>query len=215
MGKEGVDGSVYVEHGANKVMVSISGPCEAKTKHEQGTIQCNYTTANFAKTQHKVESGRSKQVTELETHIVNIFKEIVILELFQNSTINIDIDVISADGGIKCTAINAVSLALLDAGIPMKDFVVACSAIYLQRTVLIDANHDEERGKGPLLTIAMTPRDGKVIHMNMVSRVPVPIFNNMLDMAVEGCRIFEDYMKTESRSRTLAMLETQGKLSTR
>jgi ribonuclease PH len=36
-----------------------------------------------------------------------------------------------------CPAINAATLALMHAGVGMKDFVVACSAGYLERTPLL------------------------------------------------------------------------------
>ena len=39
--------------------------------------------------------------------------------------------VLQADGGTRCAAINAALLALADAGIPMRDMVAACAAGYL------------------------------------------------------------------------------------
>ena len=39
--------------------------------------------------------------------------------------------------GNRCASINAGTLALIDAGIPMKDFVCACSATYLEDTPLL------------------------------------------------------------------------------
>ena len=39
--------------------------------------------------------------------------------------------------GNRCASINAGTLALIDAGIPMKDFVCACSATYLDDTPML------------------------------------------------------------------------------
>ena len=39
--------------------------------------------------------------------------------------------------GALGASINAVSLALMDAGVPMKDFVVACTAGYLEQATLV------------------------------------------------------------------------------
>ena len=39
--------------------------------------------------------------------------------------------------GNRCASINAGTLALIDAGIPMKDFVCACSATFLEDTPLL------------------------------------------------------------------------------
>ncbi len=41
------------------------------------------------------------------------------------------LQVLQADGGTRCAAINAALLALADAGIPMRDMVAACAAGYL------------------------------------------------------------------------------------
>ena len=39
--------------------------------------------------------------------------------------------------GNKCVCINAATMALIDAGVPMRDFVCACSAGYLEDTPLL------------------------------------------------------------------------------
>lgn len=39
--------------------------------------------------------------------------------------------------GNRCASINAATMALIDAGIPMKDFVCACSASYIEDTPLL------------------------------------------------------------------------------
>ena len=55
-----------------------------------------------------------------------------LLPVFFLLQIDISIQVIQSDGGLLSVAINAVTLALIDAGIPMKDFVVACAAAYVE-----------------------------------------------------------------------------------
>ena len=39
--------------------------------------------------------------------------------------------------GNKCVCVNAATMALIDAGVPMKDFVCACSAGYIEDTPLL------------------------------------------------------------------------------
>ena len=46
--------------------------------------------------------------------------------------------VLQADGGYRSAAFNAVSLALMDAGIAMKDFLVATTAGLLQNVAVLD-----------------------------------------------------------------------------
>ena len=46
------------------------------------------------------------------------------------------------------SALNAVTLALIDAGLPMRDFVTACEAGYIDGHVLVDLNALEASGLG-------------------------------------------------------------------
>lgn len=57
--------------------------------------------------------------------------------------------VLQADGGTRCAAINAAVLALAAAGVPLRDLVAGCAAGYLDGTALLDLNYTEVReGKG-------------------------------------------------------------------
>jgi exosome complex component RRP41 len=47
------------------------------------------------------------------------------LELYPRSEINITVHVLESDGSIICSMINAVTLALMDAGIAMSDMYVS------------------------------------------------------------------------------------------
>jgi hypothetical protein len=47
------------------------------------------------------------------------------------------------------SALNAVTLALIDAGLPMRDFVTACEASYIDGHVLVDPNALEASGSFP------------------------------------------------------------------
>jgi len=51
--------------------------------------------------------------------------------------VDLMIPLVKADGGTRTAGINAVTLALIDAGIPMRDFVVACAAGLADNTPLM------------------------------------------------------------------------------
>lgn len=54
-------------------------------------------------------------------------------------------------------------MALIDAGIPLTEYVVACTASLANGDVpLVDISHLEETSGGPNLTIAALPLSGKV-----------------------------------------------------
>jgi exosome complex component RRP41 len=47
--------------------------------------------------------------------------------LYARSELTICVQILQSDGGNAMAAINAASLALIDAGVAMKDYVVACA----------------------------------------------------------------------------------------
>jgi ribonuclease PH len=49
----------------------------------------------------------------------------------------------------RACAVNAVTLALIDAGLPMRDFVTACEAGFIDGHVLLDLNDLESSARGP------------------------------------------------------------------
>lgn len=53
-------------------------------------------------------------------------------------------------------------MALVDAGIPMLDYVCACSAGCIDKEPVLDLNNLEESADTPELTVAILPRTGKV-----------------------------------------------------
>ena len=53
-------------------------------------------------------------------------------------------------------------LALVDAGIPLKDTVVSCTASLVKNVPLVDVNHVEQSGGSPELVVSILPQSGEV-----------------------------------------------------
>ena len=97
--------------------------------------------------------------------------------------------VLQADGGNYCAAVNAATLALIDAGIPLKDYVTACTAGYINDRVLVDVNnHESNIGNGSELTLAVMPKYGEIILLEMAQRFHVDHLEKVMDSAMEGCQ---------------------------
>lgn len=66
---------------------------------------------------------------------------------------------------------NAATLALIDAGIPLRAYACACSASMAWRNgepePLVDVGHVEEAAGGVVLTVASLPSTGKFRHMQV------------------------------------------------
>jgi exosome complex component RRP41 len=76
----------------------------------------------------------------------SVFEKVIFLDKYPKSQIDLQVFVLQSDGGYRSAAFNAVSLALMDAGIAMKDFVVATTAGLLNGNVAVmDLIFDEEK----------------------------------------------------------------------
>ena len=64
---------------------------------------------------------------EMELFLEGIFGTVIDRSLHPRSLIDIHLQILQLDGGLLHAAINATTLALIDAGIAMTDYVAACS----------------------------------------------------------------------------------------
>ena len=98
------------------------------------------------------------------------------------------IQVLQADGGIQCAGMNAATLATIDAGIPLSDYVCACTATYLEETPILDVNNTEEIARGPDMDMGILPNSGKICMMQLTSRLHRDDFEKVLWCAMKGCK---------------------------
>lgn len=134
---ESCDGSAFYRIGLTKVMALIDGPKQAKDKSE-GVIRCFYRSAHFSSSgeRRKLTKG-DKRSSEFESTIQGIYEDVIRMEEISHSDIDIHVVVLQDDGSVESAAINAISLALVNAGIPMKDLVISCSAGRFNHTSLL------------------------------------------------------------------------------
>lgn len=108
------------------------------------------------------------------------------------------------DGGLLQTCINATTLALANAGIPLLDFVCAVTGGVHSATPLLDLTTLEENDI-PNLTVAMMPRTGKITLLTMETRLHVDRFEEIFRIATSAGSVIHKEMKAaiKDRSRTL------------
>jgi ribonuclease PH len=67
----------------------------------------------------------------LERRLEAVFRQAVLLEAHPRALTTITVQVCGDDGGLASTAVNACSLALMDAGVPLRFFPRACDVALL------------------------------------------------------------------------------------
>ncbi|CAO3640761.1 unnamed protein product [Cunninghamella echinulata] len=129
-----------------------------------------------------------KRNIELSHCIQHTFEPIIQTQQFPRSQIDIYIQLFQHDGSMLQTCINTTTLALIDAGIPMADFICACSAGCIDnKTAILDLNNIEENSDTPELTLAILPRSGKVNLIELESRLHIEHLESVTELAKEGC----------------------------
>ncbi|EON95831.1 putative exosome complex exonuclease rrp41 protein [Phaeoacremonium minimum UCRPA7] len=200
------DGSSYLEMGNTKVMCVVNGPTEprrggagggggASEQTKEAQVIVSIVVAGFSSVDRKRRGRGDKRIQEMQTTISRALSSTLHTHLFPHSTINVSLHVLSQDGSLLAALINASALAAIDAGIPMTDYVAACTAGSTSSYAandeaadpLLDLNQQEEQ-ELPSLTVATLGESDKVVVLVCESRVQVARLEGMLAVGVDGCK---------------------------
>ncbi len=118
--------------------------------------------------------------------------------LFAQSSVTFALHVLSQDGSLLAALVNAATLAAVDAGVPMTDYAVACTAgSTASHTAadddgtaadpLLDLNLQEEP-ELPGLPVATLGASDRVAVLVCETRVHADRLEGMLAVAVDGCK---------------------------
>jgi exosome complex component RRP41 len=129
--------------------------------------------------------------------------------LYPRSQIDIFIFVLQQDGGLLQACVNATTLALMNAGVPLQDFVCAVSAGVYTTEPLLDLTALEE-GDIPHATVALLPRSGALTLVNMETRLHVDRFEQILRIASEAGHVVHAEMRKHIRARTRNLVDAMG-----
>jgi len=204
------DGSAYVEHGKNKILVGVFGPREMHPKHlsqpDRMVIRCRYHMAPFS-VQERKSPAPSRREVELSKVIRESLEPSVFVDLYPRTGIDVFIEVLQADGGTRCASITAASLAIADAGIPLRDLVVACAAGKVEDTVVLDLMDTEDKVGAADVPVAFMPNLNAVTLLQMDGVLTPEEFEKAVNMAVEGCKKIYQMQKEALRTKYMTVKE--------
>jgi exosome complex component RRP41 len=207
---ENADGSAYIEQGKNKILAAVYGPSEVHPRHlaksDRGILRCRYHMAPFS-VQERKSPAPSRREVELSMVIRKAIEPALFLEKYPKTSIDLYIEVLQADGGTRCAGINVASLALADAGIPMKDIVVACAAGKVDEHIVLDLNDIEDKEGKADVPIAYLPSFNNVSLLQMDGLLNLQEFKQVLELAVEGCKQISVIQKESLKAKYLATIK--------
>jgi exosome complex component RRP41 len=198
------DGSAYLEQGRNKVLVGVYGPKEAHPRHiaqqDRAVIQCRYHMAPFSVDERK-SPAPSRRDIELSKVIREALEPAVFLEYYPKTSIQVYIEILQADGGTRCAGITTAALALADAGIPMRDLVVACAAGKADGKIALDLMDTEDKIGDADVPVAYMPNLDAVTLLQMDGNLTPDEFEKAIGMAIDGCKQIYALQKEALKSK--------------
>jgi exosome complex component RRP41 len=192
------EGSCYLEWGGNKVLVAVYGPREAVPRHTQNPLRAivnaKYNMAAFSVDDRK-RPGPDRRSREISKVTSEALENVILVEKYPRASIDVNIEVLEAEAGTRCAGLTAAAVALVDAGIPMKDIPVACAAGKIEGKIVLDLGKEEDNFGEADLPIAIAPRTGEILLLQMDGHLTNDEFNEALDLAIKGCKIVSEIQK--------------------
>ncbi len=185
------NGSAEVSFGKTTALASVHGPRPLFPRHlqesQKGILRVRYNMAPFSVVDRK-SPGPDRRSVEISKVIRLALGSALFLDDYPKVTVDGFVEIIQADGSTRVTGINALSLALATAGIPMKDLVTACSVGKINGTLVVDLNGDEDQNSEADVGFAMMPNKDLVTLLQMDGLLTKEELIKLLDTAKETCK---------------------------
>ncbi len=192
------DGSASIRQGKTYILAAVYGPRELHPKHltlnDRAYLRVVYRMATFSVPDRK-RPAPSRREREISMVIANALKPALFLEEFPKTVVDVFIQVIQADGGTRCAAINAASLALADAGIPMKTLVPAVAVGKADGKLLVDLGDEEDKyGQGDI-PMAILPNTDEIVLLQQDGFFSREELLEAMQMGISSCKYIHELQK--------------------
>jgi exosome complex component RRP41 len=198
------NGSAYIEFGENKILAGVFGPRDVHPKHlantDRGILRCRYHMQPFSVGERK-NPAPSRREIEISKVIKEALEPAVMLESFPRTVVDVFIEILQADGGSRCAALDAAAVALADAGIPMRDMVSACAAGKVANTIVLDINNEEDQEGQADMPVAYMPNMGKITLIQLDGVLTPQEYEKCVNTAIGGCKLVYEFQKKALRDK--------------
>jgi len=202
------NGSSSYSIGNTKVFAAVYGPHEITKKKNRTTdktvINCEYSSACFSSNERKTSTKSDRKSIEVSKNLQCLVEHLIVQDTFPGSQVDVYIEVIQDDGGAYAACINAMTLALVDAGLPIRDYLIATTATITQDIKMLDLN-SQERGNHPELTIGVLSKNKEVVVLEQSSLLPLVYLPEVIQFGIQGCDGVFQYIENAVRTKFVAM----------
>ncbi len=206
MAKVGVvpnaDGSAIFGFGDTIAIAAVYGPKQLHPQHMQdpatGILRCTYDLLSFSVYDRK-KPGPSRRSQEISKVTQWALEPALDLQGFPNQVVDVQVYVIQADAGTRTAGINAASMALAHAGLPMKDLICSVACGKLDKNIVVDLNKDEEDfkdGEGATdFPIAKLATSDEFTLLQLDGKIQPERVKEVIETATEACKEIYEVQK--------------------
>ncbi|BFH73503.1 exosome complex exonuclease Rrp41 [Sulfurisphaera javensis] len=198
------DGSAIFEMGNTKVIAAVYGPKEMHPRHlalpDRAVLRVRYHMTPFS-TDERKNPAPSRREIELSKVIREALESTILVELFPRTVIDIFMEVLQADAGTRLVSLMAASMALADAGIPMRDLIAGVAVGKADGVLVLDLNEPEDMWGEADMPIAMMPSLKQVALLQLNGNMTPQEFRQGLEMAQKGIETIYNLEKEAIRSK--------------
>lgn len=188
------DGSAMYKSGETVAIASVFGPRVMHPQHMQnpleGVLRVHYDMMSFSVSERK-RPGPNKRGQEISKVTEWALAPCVDLSAFPNTVVDVFIQIPQADAGTRAAGINAAVMALVQAGVPMREMASAVAVGKLDKSIVVDLCKEEEdfsEGEGATdIPICYLSRSKKISLLQLDGNISIPELKKALEMGKEVC----------------------------
>jgi exosome complex component RRP41 len=196
------DGSAMFAFGDTVAIAAVYGPRQLHPQHMQnpatGILRCNYDLLSFSVYDRK-KPGPSRRSQEISKVTEWALLPAIDLSAFPNTVVDVQIYILQADAGTRTAGINAASMALAHAGIPMRDLICSVALGKNDQQIIVDLTKTEEdfhEGEGATdFAIAKLANHDEFTLMQMDGKIQPERVKEILDLANASCAEIYEFQK--------------------
>lgn len=196
------DGSALFAFGDTIAIAAVYGPRTLHPQHlqdpERGVLRVVYDMMSFS-VQDRKRPGPSRRSQEISKITEWALAPAVQIEEFQGTVVDVHIMILQANASTRCAGINAASLALAHAGVPMTDLITSVSVGKIDDQIVVDVikeEEDYEDGEGATdIAMSFKASSGDLTHLQLDGQIRSKELKEAIEAGKKACKKIYEIQK--------------------
>ncbi|CAM9496886.1 unnamed protein product [Pylaiella littoralis] len=201
------DGSARFVQGNTSVLAAVYGPAPAKSvrmeRADGATVDVNFKSENGTITPSHAER---------EVLLRRSLEEVVLRSRYPRAVVSVVIQVIVDDGAVLSAALNAATMALLNAGVEMTGIAISVTCSITDaiggRSVLLDPCKSEEAEAAATAAIATLSASGGILSCHAVGLMSREEYFACCEAAALGTTAVRSFVRLSTEQKVKREAET-------